>query len=382
MAVSSYISETGDVLYKVYVNVRSQRVPSLRAQRKLGSIKTEKEAEREELRLTRECEREILEKEMQGSSWGTLVDAWERQLETEKDQSVAFSTRTDYIAALRKHTWCWWKRAAVNINRADVKEVLGLMHTSGASMSYINKMKVIINRVFVFGIEYRLVHGIDRSPTIGITFKRTEEKKPEILTIGEIRRLLSEARQLNHPWYCIWAVALLTGMRNGELYALTWMDIDWENKMLSVTKSYNTRMRAVKSTKSGEYRGVPLSPELLALLQEVKATAGKRTHVLPRIAGWEKGMQAKELRKFCLGIGLPSVKFHTLRACFATQLIRNGVPPIQIQKICGWKDLETMQRYIRLAGIEIEGATNTLKVLPEAQVMAQVVNMFTKEPVA
>jgi len=48
-------------------------------------------------------------------------------------------------------------------------------------------------------------------------------------------------------------------------------------------------------------------------------------------------------------------------------------------KICGWKDLETMQRYIRLAGIETQGATNVLKVLPDADVAAQVVNLFTKE---
>ena len=35
-----------------------------------------------------------------------------------------------------------------------------------------------------------------------------------------------------------------------------------------------------------------------------------------------------------------------------------------VQKICGWRDLKTMQRYIRMAGIEIEGATESLRVLP------------------
>jgi integrase len=262
-----------------------------------------------------------------------------------------------------------------------VKEVLGVMKASGASLSYQNKMKVIINRVFVFGIEYGLIPEMERSPVHGISLGRIEEKKPEILTIAEIRRLLQEARSLDHPWYPIWALALLTGMRNGELFALQWSDIDWENKMLSVNKSYNCRRKAVKSTKSGEYRSVPISADLLALLQDLKAQAGARQHVLPRVSRWANGDQARELRAFCIGIGLPPVRFHTLRACFATQLIRNGVPPIQIQKVCGWKDLDTMQCYIRMAGIEITGVTESLKVLPEADVMAKVVNLFTKEPV-
>ena len=122
-----------------------------------------------------------------------------------------------------------------------------------------------------------------------------------------------------------------------------------------------------------------MSDELIALLNELKAQAPDRREVLPRFWEWTKGQQARVLRAFCEGIGLPSIKFHTLRACFATQLIRSSVAPAVVMKICGWKDLETMQRYIRLAGIETQGATNVLKVLPEADVAAQVVNLFTKE---
>lgn len=82
------------------------------------------------------------------------------------------------------------------------------------------------------------------------------------------------------------------------------------------------------------------------------------------------------MRAFCASIGIPSIRFHALRACFATQLIRQGVPAIQIQKICGWKDLETMQRYIRMAGIEVSGVTESLKILPDRIVMGEVVNLF------
>ncbi|MBS1982643.1 MAG: tyrosine-type recombinase/integrase [Bdellovibrionales bacterium] len=54
------------------------------------------------------------------------------------------------------------------------------------------------------------------------------------------------------------------------------------------------------------------------------------------------------LRDFCKLHGLLSIKFHTLRACFSTQLLRQGVEAAKVMKICGWKDLKTMQRYIRL----------------------------------
>ena len=377
MAVKECKNKNGNLDYQIYVNIRSKTDSSLRVQKKISGVKTLKEAKRREKELIRQCERELFEKEALGSTWGNVVTAWEKYLQEEG--KVQETTRTDYVSSVKKYTYSWRNFQAASISTKDVREILGDLKLNSSSVSYQNKVKVILNRIFTFGIEHGLIKGMDRSPTYGINLGRIEEVKPEILTIQEIRTLLTEAKKLNHDWYLVWAMALLTGMRNGELYALLWTDIDWENNLLSVTKSYNTRRRLTKSTKSGCWRTIPISSELERLLKELKLQAGKRNHVLPRLTGWEKGSQAKVLRQFCIGLGLPSVKFHTLRACFATQLIRGGVPPIQIQKICGWKDLETMQRYVRLAGIETDGATEGLKILPEEQVTAMVVNLFTKK---
>lgn len=46
----------------------------------------------------------------------------------------------------------------------------------------------------------------------------------------------------------------------------------------------------------------------------------------------EMGEQAKPLREFLKAIGLPSVKFHTLRACFASQLLSDGVEMTKVMK--------------------------------------------------
>lgn len=99
--------------------------------------------------------------------------------------------------------------------------------------------------------------------------------------------------------------------------------------------------------------------------------------IFPRAWEWDKGEQARVLRAFCIGNGLPSIRFHALRACFATQLISTGIPATVVMKICGWKDLKTMQRYIRLAGVDEAGATESLRFVPtEEAVMEKVVSMY------
>ncbi len=369
MAIHQYETPEGETRWKVYVNMRSKQNPTLRIQRKIKEIASLKEAEREEFRLIRECERELQKQETKGETWGTLVEKFDYYLMDTPDCGMLEATKNDYLAALRTHTYCWWNMLAIDITKSDFRELLRDLKNDGYSVSHQKKMKSFVNRAFQFGIDHRLLPGLLHSPTLGVSLSREEEKKPEILTLTEIKKLLESARELNSPWYSTWAMALLTGMRSGELYALEWDDIDFEHKSISVNKSHNSKTRKIKSTKSGSWRSVPISSELNRLLQALKTSQGKNSkHVLPRCWKWEQGLQAQELRAFCVGLGITSVRFHALRACFATQLIRAAVPPIQIQKICGWKDLKTMQRYIRLAGIEIEGATEVLKVLPTQKI--------------
>lgn len=113
-------------------------------------------------------------------------------------------------------------------------------------------------------------------------------------------------------------------------------------------------------------------------MKEVKIEAIKPDAFLfPRSWEWDQGQQASILRGFCQANRLTSVRFHALRACFATQLIATGIPATVVMKICGWKDMKTMQRYIRLAGIDEAGATETLHFIPtEAAVMEKVGSLY------
>jgi len=250
------------------------------------------------------------------------------------------------------------------------------MSAEGKSNSRKRAITNSVNGLWRWGTDNGLIRESQLSPARGFKVSREEEKKPEILTLNEIRKLLEAAKTTNHEWYPIWAMALHTGMRSGELLALEWSDVDWENKRVMISKTYNRRFKITKCTKGGYWREVPINEELEGLLKTLRATAGGRRYVLPRFNDWERGEAARILRMFCEGIGIPSVRFHALRACFATQLLKDAVAPIVVMKVGGWKDLKTMQRYIRYAGIEIEGATVNLKILPPDEAMGRVVELF------
>lgn len=62
---------------------------------------------------------------------------------------------------------------------------------------------------------------------------------------------------------------MLCGLRRGEVTALTWSDVDFEKKTISITRSYDFKANSVKPPKTAAgYRTVPLPDELIALLQQ------------------------------------------------------------------------------------------------------------------
>ena len=356
----------------------SEENRNVRKQKYRSGIKSLSEAKRVERELTFQAHSEIVNAENLNSTWGSLVDEWELALRAGSGsvRSIMSATQADYINILRNYTQEWCAIPADQISPADVRDVFVKIHELKKSQTRQTRVKTAIDGLFKWAIESRKVKNIFVSPAKGVSLiGRPDEKPPEILTLNEIRKLLKLAREMNHRWYPVWAMALLTGCRSGEMYALKWPDVDFENRRIMISKSFNKRTRTTGPTKAGYWREVPIGKEL-EHLQRLRLASAGNDWVLPHHGEWHRYQQASVLRQFCRDIGVPSIRFHALRACFATQLIKDGIAPSVVMKVCGWKDLKTMQRYIRMAGIEIEGATDTLKILPDDQVMGRVVDLL------
>ena len=239
--------------------------------------------------------------------------------------------------------------------------------SSNLAKAYQKKVKNIVSKVYDWGIEFKHIIGPNISPLRGITINKAEEKAPDIFSIEEIKKFLSAAKALNHRWYPIWAFAVLTGMRSGELYALTWDQIDFEKNLILVDRSYDANAKCAGPTKGRYWRTVPINASLRALIVDLKKDLAlvNSGFVLPRSKDWANGDQAVALKNFLKSIKMRPIKFHALRACFATQMLANGVSAPIVMKIGGWKKSSTMDIYLRLAGVDTKGATDCLQFIPE-----------------
>jgi integrase len=117
---------------------------------------------------------------------------------------------------LNNWTRSWLKVSASELGKAQGRELVKKMTNAEKSISFIKKVKNTVNVVYNFGIEEGLIKDVHQSPVYGLKLHHKQEKVPDILSLEEIKKFLYEAKKQEHPWYPIWATALLTGMRNGE----------------------------------------------------------------------------------------------------------------------------------------------------------------------
>lgn len=241
--------------------------------------------------------------------------------------------------------------------------------TPSSRRTVLDQMKRLLGMAVEQGV-------IVRNPATGVSVSVPEPVKT-VLRFEEAQRLLREAKMVDHKFYPVWATALMTGMRSGELYATRWCDVDLEARRIYVRRSWCSKA-GFGPTKSRKSRVVPVSDSLMPLLMELRrkripGTAQDDDFVLPRIHAWKEGWQAAVLRDFCKSIGITSVKFHDLRATFITQMLLKGVSLAQVMAIVGHAELKTTTVYLRVTGADLDGATNRLNLSLPQDELAKVI---------
>lgn len=209
---------------------------------------------------------------------------------------------------------------------------------------------------------------IPTNPVDRIDRPKVVKKDQLSLSEAEARKLLTHLRE-NYPvmFYHV-AIALHTMCRAGELRALTWADIDWQGRQITVNKTRDAKTGLKLGTKNSESRKVPINNELLAILEELRReTFSSPTDlILPHWREFASGEAGKPLKLICQSLQLPPIRFHDLRATGITLLLMKGVALTRVMLVAGHKRISSTNIYLRASGREAEGATDCLQLLEES----------------
>lgn len=239
---------------------------------------------------------------------------------------------------------------------------------------------------------------ITKHPMDGVRYSKPIRAVDDIkyMTVEEQRIFLETAKSSHN--YKQYALILETGLRTGELVGLTWDNIDWNNRTLSVTKTLEFRYKQ-KDWRAGppktqtSYRTIPLTERAFDILQELykERTTRKESDLLSRsleyidrktgktatlvmrdlvFINWRTGEPTKNssydthLYKLCDTAGIRRFCMHALRHTFATRAIEYGVQPKSLQKLLGHSSIKTtMDRYVH---VSTDSLNNAIKVFEQS----------------
>ena len=135
-------------------------------------------------------------------------------------------------------------------------------------------------------------------------------------------------------------LSLNTGLRQGELFSLTWEQVDLRLKTLSVLASHS---------KGNTTRTIPLNAEAWSVLKAVQPEQATGLVFKSPITGGRFNNVKKAWAEIASTAKLATLRWHDLRHDFASQLVMRGVPLFTVQKLLGHANPRMTQRYAKLA---------------------------------
>lgn len=260
----------------------------------------------------------------------------------------------------------WWKEQIGGYLLADItpaliaeqRDLLAKGTTfKGTQRSPSTVVRYLAALSHVFSIAVREWGWLEDSPMRKVSKPKEPRGRVRFLDEHELDRLLQACREShNSSLYTVVMLAVSTGMRHGELINLTWPDVDFKRKRITLHE-----------TKNGERRSVPIAGQAYNLLIELEKKRRLDTNLLfPKLRPNNQSptFQKEELQKVqkvqkpiqlrsawltaLKKAQIENFRFHDLRHCAASYLAMSGASLAEIAEILGHKTLAMVKRYSHL----------------------------------
>lgn len=299
------------------------------------------------------------------------LDEWYVQwLSIYKNDEVKEGSIVNYEARYKKNIKPYLgKRRLVSITKSDVQCVIDKCNGLGYGYEVQNSTRIVMLDMFARAIEDDFMV---KNPAKGVKVRKEKNRNPRVLSNWEYDTFFKYSKGTFYD--DMFTVAVNTGLRPGELFALTEDDLDFEKKEISINKTlvYQKYRGDTKKTyhvlppkTKSSYRNVPMNSiceeRLKSQLERKKSLSEKYTNDNASIFVTKFNTRISS-QIFCDAInrirdeaelgGDEIAKFsgHTFRHTFATRCIERGIQPKVVQKYLGHATLSmTTDLYIHVS---------------------------------
>lgn len=277
-----------------------------------------------------------------------LFNDWATEwLEKYKKNTVSYNTyKTTYLYGMRPLFEAFSGIKLSKIKPADLQEFFNSI--TNMSQSSIDRQFFIANNIFDTAIKNGL---INKSPMIGVTKTRGMDCNERRAYSKEDYRMVIEFA-MKHPDGIGPFILLESGLRRGELCALEWKDIDFNNRLLTVNKAV-TRGDGdwvIKKPKTKySIRTIPLADEffnhLKTIDQKDRYVLGKGNNVIINPVSYSSGRYTRFMDDLMNTYPhLDRLTMHEMRHTFGTILYKSNTDIDTISKMMGHNNIETTRK--------------------------------------
>lgn len=280
------------------------------------------------------------------TDFGQYSDMW--LAEKVRHSDIGKGCAADYAGHLKQLKAYFQGKSIESITRNDLQRFFDQYSQQAKSTN--NKKKIVLQQVFDYAVGDTLItHNPVKDKQLRVG--GYEGKKRPAVPADILNRALDNLPNIKgRNERLLFALTAYTGMRRGEAAALQWSDIDWQKKVISVTKAvaYANNTVMVKPPKSKDGNRVVFMTDTLEaiLLEEMKAIRD------PNLSGYivcqgDGSLLTEHMLTGCakraiMQIGLAGYTLHSLRHSMASKLMKDGEISLNtIKAIMGHADIST-----------------------------------------
>lgn len=195
---------------------------------------------------------------------------------------------------------------------------------------------------------------IPNNPCKKVQLPKDEPKEMQTLKANELAAFLQETK--DSSCYEFYLLEITTGLRLGEILALTWDDLDMKNKTISVNKQVQrikSELKATTPKTAASIRKISICDECLNQLIILRSRQRLNTKLIfpsPITNGYrDPSSITRKLHRMQKRAGVPQIRFHDLRHSFATLSLEQGMDIKTISHMLGHTDAGfTMNTYMHV----------------------------------